>query len=711
MPRPAPERHPCPQQADAPRRDGFYNLDKNSSICPKVDTTFTGLLAIHSPEGGPVNEFPQLPHWCLLSRSTASLTTGPLPLSGGPVTLPARHAAPHIKLRLIATTDLHACLTGQDFQANSPASGFGLYRIARQIAAARAEAANALLFDNGDFLQGTALADYAATARRRGRPHPVVTAFNALRYDAITLGNHEFNYGLPFLRASLASARFPVVSANIATRLGKSPARDTTLVPPFTVLTRTVTDTEGRSHRLRIGVIGFAPPQIEVWDRDHLASHIRVRDILASARAWLPRLKARGVDLIVALAHSGIGPADVPNGAENAATALAAMPEIDAVIAGHSHLAFPGPQIAATPDIDPLTGTLCGKPAVMPGHSGSHIGLIDLTLAPAHCGPSRWLVRSAAVRLEPATGRDGRATTDFGRTLAPDHRAALAWSRRVIGAAAVPLHTHFAALAPSAALALIAEAKATYVRRALAGTEWAGLPILAGAAPFRAGGRGGPHNFTDIPAGPLRMRSISDLYLFPNKLVTLLMTGAEMSDWLEQSAALFRRIVPGAVDAPLQDSSVPGFTFETVTGLSFAIDLSQPARFDANGALADPSAHRIVGLSHEGRLIRPDDRFLLVTNNHRASRAAAHAAVGAVSPRCVLADGISVQTVLCDHIRAAGRVGAPPGRSWRFLPMPGTTVTVTAGHGSAAHLADIAAYRPQPLGACANGFSHYRLHL
>ncbi|WP_431298142.1 bifunctional 2',3'-cyclic-nucleotide 2'-phosphodiesterase/3'-nucleotidase [Tabrizicola sp. BL-A-41-H6] len=646
-----------------------------------------------------------------MSQATVSLTTGPLTLSGGPVTCVPTRPAAQINLRLIATTDLHACLTGHDHHANRPASGFGLYRISRQIAAARAEVANALLFDNGDFLQGTPLADYAATARRRGRPHPVVTAFNALRYDAITLGNHEFNYGLPFLRASLASARFPVVSANIATRLGKSPARDTTLVPPFTVLTRTVTDTDGRSHRLRIGVIGFAPPQIEVWDRDHLASHIQVRDILASARAWLPRLKARGVDLIVALAHSGIGPADVPDGAENAATALAAMPEIDAVIAGHSHLAFPGPQIAATRDIDPMNGTLCGKPAVMPGHSGSHIGLIDLTLTPSRCGPSRWLVRTAAARLEPASGRDGRATTDFGRALAPDHRAALAWSRRVIGSAAVPLHTHFATLAPSAAMTLIAEAKIAYARRALAGTEWADLPVLAGAAPFRAGGRGGAHNFTDIPAGPLRMRSISDLYLFPNKLVTLLMTGADMADWLEQSAALFHRVTPGAVDAPLHDSAVPGFTFETVTGLGFAIDLSQPARFDAQGALADPSARRIVGLSREGHLVRPDDRFLLVTNNHRASRAAAHAPLGTPAPRTVLADGVTVQTVLCDHIRAAPRVGAPPGRSWHFLPMPGTSVTVTAGHGSEAHLADIAAYRPQPLGPCANGFSHYRLHL
>ncbi|OZA07166.1 MAG: 2',3'-cyclic-nucleotide 2'-phosphodiesterase, partial [Rhodobacterales bacterium 17-64-5] len=143
----------------------------------------------------------------------------------------------------------------------------------------------------------------------------------------MTLGNHEFNYGLPFLDATLSDARFPVVSANIATRLGKSPARDKTLVPPYTILRRVFRDQSGREVTLRIGVIGFAPPQIEVWDRERLQGSIRMRDIIASARAWLPRMRANGAELIVALAHTGIGPIDPEEGMEDAATALAALPE------------------------------------------------------------------------------------------------------------------------------------------------------------------------------------------------------------------------------------------------------------------------------------------------------------------------------------------------------------------------------------------------
>lgn len=617
--------------------------------------------------------------------------------------------APGIHLRLIATSDLHACLLPYDYCANRPVSGRSLAEVSRQIAQARAEVSNSLLFDNGDFLQGNPLADYIASAPRRKRAHPVITAFNTLGYDAVTLGNHEFNYGLGFLTSALSQARFPVVSANITTRLGKSPLRDKTFVPPFAILNRSVLDAAGRAQKLRIGVIGFAPPQIEVWDRAQLGGQIRMRDIIASAKAWLPRLRARGADVIVALAHSGIGPPDPEDGMENAATALAALPEIDAVIAGHCHLAFPGPGIAAGPGVDPVTGLLAGKPAVMPGHSGSHIGIIDLHLARSQQGKRRWIVATGEARLRSRGIAMAPPTPTLRRAIGPDHRATLAWSRRMLGESRVPLTTHFSTSAPSAAIDLIAEATADYARTALAGTRWETLPLLATAAPFRAGGRGGPLNFTDIPAGPLRIRNLSDLYTFPNTLITLAMTGAQVADWLELSATLFRQITPGEADAALHDGRVPSFTFDSIPGLGYAIDLSQSARFDPDGRLLNAGARRIVGLSLDGRPLDPDQPVLLVTNSHRAGRATA--ALTGPTPQVVLDDGARNQTVLANYVSKRRCVGAPVRRGWHFLPMPGTTVRIAAGNGAQAHLADIAHFRPEPLGLDPEGFTHYRLHL
>ena len=624
------------------------------------------------------------------------------------MTLPATARRPRASLRLIATSDLHASLMPYDYCADRPNTNLGLGAIALQIAEARGEARNCLLFDNGDFLQGNPLADYAATARRR-RAHPVITAFNTLGYDAATLGNHEFDYGLRFLSEVLADARFPVVSANVATRLGRSPSRDETLVPPFAILRRQIIDDDGHAHLLRIGVIGFAPPQIAEWDRNTPEGSVQTRDILAAARAWVPRLRARGADIIVALAHSGIGEIEPEEGSENAATALAALPEIDALVAGHSHRVFPGPDFPASPAIDPVRGRLAGKPAVMPGHSANHVGIIDLQIERCTCGPRRWRVVDASARIGQRSADRPPPAPALHQALAPDHRATLAWSRRQLGETAVPLHSHFATIAPSAALSLIAEAKADHIRAALTGTRWAGLPLLSSASPFRAGGRGGCANFTEVPAGPLRMRNLSDLYPFPNTLVTLLLTGAEVADWLERATAVFHRIAPGSADAPLRDDAVPSFVFETIPQLSYAIDLSQPARFDGQGRLVNPEARRITGLRHGDQPLAATDRFLLVTNNHRAGRARLQDPQA--EQNVVFTDGARVQSVFSAHVQRRGSVGAPPRRNWHFLPMPGTTATFPAGPGAASYLDDIASYRPERLTRDDEGFTHYRLHL
>ena len=614
-----------------------------------------------------------------------------------------------LTLRLIATTDLHASLLPYDYHANRPVAGRGLSTISHQIAKARSEVPNSLLFDNGDFLQGNPLAEYIASAPRRRRTHPVIAAFNSLGYDAATLGNHEFNYGVGFLSTALSRAQFPVVSANIATHLGKSPLRDKTLVPPFALLRRRLSDAAGHSHPVRIGVIGFAPPQIEIWDQEHLDGRIRMRDILDAARAWLPRLRAQGADIIVALAHSGIGAVETEDRMENAAAALAALPEIDAVIAGHSHMTFPGPEFPAATGVDPARGLLSGKPAVMPGHSGSHIGIIDLVLSRNDHSKRRWTVQRAEASLRARVSPTAKRNQALRRAVGPDHRAALAWSRQQLGQSRVALHTCFATTAPSAALDFIAEAKAAYVRRRLAGTRWADHPVIGTAAPFRSGGRGGPGNYTDIPAGPIRLRNISDLYSFPNSVVALALTGADLADWLEQSAAVFRQITPGSVDSPLHDDTVPAFAFEGYSDLAYAIDLSQPARFDVQGRLKNPTARRIVGLSLDGRTLDPDSRIVLATNSHRASLAGAIRSDGL--PTVVLSEGARAQDILADHVRDLAMIGAQPLPRWHFLPMPGTTVTIRSGTGSGAHLSDIAGFRPEPLATDHEGFQHYRLHL
>ena len=229
----------------------------------------------------------------------------------------------------------------------------------------------------------------------------MIAAMNALGYDAATLGNHEFNYGLDFLHHSIGGARFPFVCANAVLQKGRTPQGDVPLLPPFVLLDRQVTDGAGQSHPLRLAVIGLLPPQITVWDANHLRDRIKTRDIVQTARHHIPLMRQAGADLVIALCHSGIGTGRHKPGAENAAAALARLPGIDALILGHSHLVFPSPEFAALPQADVLRGLLCGKPAVMPGRFGSHLGVVDLMLDRTPSGWSVCHARAQAIRVPP----------------------------------------------------------------------------------------------------------------------------------------------------------------------------------------------------------------------------------------------------------------------------------------------------------------------
>src|SRR5579871_2840487 len=235
-------------------------------------------------------------------------------------------AAPKVRLRLICLTDLHANLYPYDYYRDRPDNSVGLARAASLIAAARSECSNCLLFDNGDILQGTPLGDLAADEIISDAKaiHPVIAAMNRLDYAVATLGNHEFNYGIGTLERAYAQARFPVVCCNILKLDGSS------WFPPSIVIERNFADESGATRRLRIGVIGVAPPQIAQWDEAHIRGRLTTVDIVAAARTEVGRLKGRA-DLIVALCHSGLSRRASALGEENAGQDLAGLEGVDAI--------------------------------------------------------------------------------------------------------------------------------------------------------------------------------------------------------------------------------------------------------------------------------------------------------------------------------------------------------------------------------------------
>lgn len=586
-----------------------------------------------------------------------------------------------MRLRVLATTDMHMHVLPYNYLADRPSNRVGLARVGALIAAHRRDHPNVLLLDNGDFLQGTALGDYVAAAqsqktqsRHAAGTHPAVAAMNLLRYDAITLGNHDFNYGLSFLRRALSRATFPVTVANARMRHGPA-------VRPWVILDRSVQDVQGKTVALRIGLIGFLPPQTAVWDAA-LSADLLCEDILEAARREVPRLRAAGADVVIALAHSGIGHPQPAAGTDNAAAALAALPGIDALVIGHTHQVFPGPDIPPAPGIDPVRGTLAGKPAVMAGFGGSHLGRIDLNLRGR---PGRWQIADFTVTAEPVPA-NGASLPALSAPVMGLHRATLRHYRRRIGHTPDHLHSFFSVLGDDRALRLVAMAQRWHVRGALKGGPWAHLPILSAAAPFRAGGRAGPDHYTDVPAGALTLRSLSDLYIFPNHLRAVVVTGAELRDWLERSASMFHRLTPGARDAALIDPEFPSYNFEVVDGVTWRFDLTAPARYGPEGMLRDPGGPgRIRDLTHRGRAVREGDRFVLATNSYRLAACGMFAAVAPPGP-VVLSGETLTRDVLRDYVRRRRHLTVPSGPGWQFMPLPDTTALVATNPAALDHL-------------------------
>ncbi len=627
-----------------------------------------------------------------------------------------RAAENQVHLRLMETTDLHVHVFPYDYYADKPVDTVGLARTAAHVKDIRAEATNAMLLDNGDLIQGNPMGDYIAYERgmKEGDMHPIVTAMNVVGYDAATIGNHEFNYGLDFLVNAMAGAQFPVVLANVAKEMGASPTADTTLFKPWHIVEKTVTDGSGAEHTIKVGIIGFTPPQIMTWDRPRLEGKVQTRDIVETARAYVPQIKEAGADIIVALSHSGIGPDQHIDGMENASVPLAAIEGIDAVMTGHQHLEFPGSKYDTTGAVDPVKGTLHGKPATMSGFWGSHLGVIDLML---EVSGGEWRVVTHESTLRPISKRnEDRSITalvdsvpEVEASVQQQHEDTLSYVRRAVGKTSAPLHSYFALVADDPSVQIVSIAQKWYVGDMLKGSDYEGLPILSAAAPFKAGGRGGPDYFTDVPAGDVAIKNVADLYLYPNTVRAVKVTGAEVKDWLERSAGMFNQITPGEADQVLLNPDFPSYNFDVIDGVTYQIDLSQPSKYGPKGALENPDANRIVDLLYNGAPVNPDDEFVIATNNYRASGGGDFP--GAKGDTIIFEAPDTNRDVIVRYIVDQGTINPSADANWSLKPLNGATVLFDTGPAAKRYLDDVKGMDIEEAGEGPDGFARFRIKL
>lgn len=628
------------------------------------------------------------------------------------------HAAT-VELRILETTDLHSNMMDFDYYKDAPTEKFGLVRTASLISAARSEATNSVLVDNGDLIQGSPLGDYmAAKGLNKGEVHPVYKALNTLNYAVGNLGNHEFNYGLDYLNKALAGAKFPYVNANIIDAKTNKP-----LFTPYLIQNTDVKDKEGKTRTLKIGYIGFVPPQIMTWDKANLSGKVTVNDITETARKYVPEMRAKGADLVVVVAHSGLAAEPYKAMAENSVYYLSQVPGVDAILFGHAHAVFPGKDFAAIKGADIAKGTLNGVPAVMPGMWGDHLGVVDLTL---NNDGGKWRVTQGKAEARPiydAAAKKSLAAEEANmvKVLKADHDATREFVSQPVGKSADNMYSYLSLVQDDPTVQVVNNAQLAYVKHFIQGDpNLADLPVLSAAAPFKAGGRkNDPASFVEVEKGQLTFRNAADLYLYPNTLVVVKATGAEVKEWLECSAGQFNQIDVHSTK-PQSLINWDGFrtyNFDVIDGVKYQIDVTQPAKYDGECQPVNKDAERIKNLTFNGKPIDPKMTFLVATNNYRAYggkfAGTGDSHIAFASPdenRAVLAAWISAET------KRAGEIHPAADNNWRLAPIHSDNkldirFETSPSEKAAAFIKANAQYPMQQAGSDETGFAIYQLDL
>ncbi|MFF0184249.1 5'-nucleotidase C-terminal domain-containing protein [Streptomyces sp. NPDC005244] len=533
-------------------------------------------------------------------------------------------------LTVMGTTDLHGHVFNWDYfkdaeYADAAGNAQGLARISTLVNAIRKEKgrANTLLLDAGDTIQGTPLTYYYAKVdpitAKGGPVHPMAQAMNAIGYDAVALGNHEFNYGIETLRKFESQCDFPLLGANALDAKTLKPA-----FPPYFMKTFHVHG----APPVKVAVLGLTNPGIAIWDKAYVQGKLTFPGLEEQAAKWVPKLRSMGADVVVLSAHSGASGTSsygdqVPYVENSAALVAQQVPGIDAILVGHAHLEIPELKV---------TNTASGKTVVLsePLAFAERMSVFDVELVLER---GCWRVESvaASVRNTNVVADDPRIT----RLLKDEHDVVVAYVNQVVGTATETLTTVEARFKDAPIIDLITRVQEDVVRAALVGTPYASLPVIAQASPFS--------RTSEIPAGDVTIRDLSSLYVYDNTLVAKVLTGAQVRAYLEYSANYFVRTAAGAVidtEKLTNANGRPDYNYDYVSGLRYDIDIAQ-----AEGS-------RIKNLTYEGAALDDARQFVLAVNNYRANGGGAFPYVASATE--VWSESTEIRTRIAEWVTAKG---------------------------------------------------------
>jgi len=516
-----------------------------------------------------------------------------------------------VQITILGTTDLHGNINPIDYYTDK-ADNRGLAKVATLIKRIRKEQPNTLLIDSGDTIQGSPLESFHSR-KNNTRIDPMMLVMNSLNYDAMTVGNHEYNFGLKVLEKARGEAKFPWLSANTYAK-----GTQRTHYKPYIVK-----EVAG----VKIGILGLTTPGIPYWDNPPNYAGLEFRAPVAEARKWVATLRTQEkVDVVVIAMHMGLGedlrtgevsPGQIPH--ENEAISIAEeVPGVDVIFMGHTHRDVPSLYI---------NGVLLTQA----NHWGRHLARADLYLQKS---PSGWRVYAKSARTIPTDDRI-EPDPDVVKLAEPYDRQTEQWLERVVGESPEELTAEDARFRDTAILDLIQKVQLE-----------AGKADVSMVASFNQQAR--------IAKGPVTVRDIAELYVYENTLAVLEVTGQQLKDALEHSAKYYNNYESGKTPRELINDKIPAYNFDIAEGVSYDLDLSKPI------------GSRIQNLKFKGQPLSMTRKLRLATNNYRVNGGGGYTMYK--NAPVVYRSSEEIRELMIDWLERNKTIPTKPNNNWRIVP-------------------------------------------
>jgi len=526
-----------------------------------------------------------------------------LPLAG-------QTPAQRVHIVVLGTTDLHGNILPIDYYTDKP-DNRGLAKVATLIKQVRKDNPNVVLVDSGDTIQGTPLA-YFHNKKNNTPPHPMMLTMSALKYDAMAVGNHEYNFGLKVLEKARSEANFPWLSANTYDE-----GTTNTHYKPYIVK-----EVAG----VRVGILGLTTPGVPTWENKPNYAGLEFHEPLPEAKKWVPVLRDKErADVVIIAMHMGVeedlrtgqlNPGSVLN--ENQAVTIARqVPGVDVIFMGHTH--------RDVPDLF-VNGVLLTQA----NHWGRHLARADLYLDKVG---ERWRMAARSARSIPVDDKV-QADAEIAELTEPYHKETQAWLSTAIGESAAELTATEARFKDTAILDLIQRVQLDI-----------GKADVSMAAVFNLQAR--------IPKGQVTVREMAGLYVYENTLVVLEVTGQQVKDALEHSAKYFRAYEEGKTLVELIDDKIPAYNFDIAEGVTYEINLRKPF------------GQRIEKLMFQGKPLAPNQKVRLATNNYRVNGGGGYTMYK--NAPVVYRSGEEIRELIIDWVERNKTIPVSPTNNWKIV--------------------------------------------